>query len=36
VQAPTRLQSILNLKTAKVLGIVVPPSMPSIADEVIE
>ena len=36
VQAPTRLQTILNLNTARVLGIVVPPSMPSIADEVIE
>jgi hypothetical protein len=36
VKVPTRLQTILNLKTAKVLGIVVPPSMPSIADEVVE
>jgi len=36
VQAPTRLQTILNLKAAKVLGIVVPPSITSIADKVIE
>jgi hypothetical protein len=36
VQAPARLQTILNLKAANVLGIVVPSSMPSIADEAIE
>jgi putative ABC transport system substrate-binding protein len=36
VQAPTRLQTVLNLKTAKALGIEVPSAVYARADEVIE
>ena len=36
VQAPTKYETILNLKTAKLLGIEVPPSLLVGADEVIE
>jgi putative ABC transport system substrate-binding protein len=36
VQAPTNYQLVINLKTAKALGIDVPPSMQQLADEVIE